>query len=602
MRARLRHALLSPPTAWAAVFLLLALLAVFITGAYWQAAATGPQVQVPMFYDAHYLFPRPWTQEQEAPGVPPPAPVAAVYGDNQISQTFIAGADNLALVALWLAGMPGERVEITLQGPADELYRGTIIIDIPEGRDYRMGFRPLPRVAGKTFHLTVRAPSATVEHPVIVRSIGGDRLGAAVQLNEYSRPGNLELRTYSRGAPGSWWLAAIGEQLLPGVFRVRLRQYKPSLFKGNAFTLLVSLTVVLSGAFLILAPAGRTSHRLVLPWSLVLLLVGFLGWQAVSGRAILSRPDIGLEPRDGQPITPAPPPGITRLVDDYVLTLWTAVREPEARFVEARWQENEARVDVPVPSRVTYPLTVPPGARFWSGLRLSGSGAGGARFSVWIGDTKAEEVVIEPAAGVSWIEVDLAPWVGKATFLSLVAEGGAKGMRGAWIRPQLTADGSWLLASVPREDPAFRDATFGFGDAIKLHGYALSHDDASLGVRLYWGAERSVEDNAKVFVHLLDAAGEIISQSDSVPVVGTYPLPAWAPGMVVVDEHHLDLPAELPAGSTLAVGLYDPGSGTRWPASDSQGTRLADDRVLLSVAIERAGTAQHRLATQGGLR
>ena len=73
----------------------------------WRSSGVGPQVQVPMFYDAHYLFPRPWTQEQEAPGVPPPAPLSVLYGPNRVTQSFIAGADRLSMVEVWLAGPAG---------------------------------------------------------------------------------------------------------------------------------------------------------------------------------------------------------------------------------------------------------------------------------------------------------------------------------------------------------------------------------------------------------------------------------------------------------------------------------------------------------------
>ncbi|MCZ7674566.1 MAG: hypothetical protein M5U34_49285 [Chloroflexi bacterium] len=43
------------------------------------------------------------------------------------------------------------------------------------------------------------APGASAEEPTITRVVGGDRLGGAVQINEYRRPGNLEMRTYVRG-------------------------------------------------------------------------------------------------------------------------------------------------------------------------------------------------------------------------------------------------------------------------------------------------------------------------------------------------------------------------------------------------------------------
>ena len=89
------------------LLIILVLVIVLLSAGWWRSTGVGAQVQVPMFYDAHYLFPRPWTQEQEAPGVPEPAPVSALFGPNMVTQGFIAGADNLTMVDVWIAGPAG---------------------------------------------------------------------------------------------------------------------------------------------------------------------------------------------------------------------------------------------------------------------------------------------------------------------------------------------------------------------------------------------------------------------------------------------------------------------------------------------------------------
>ena len=61
----------------------------------------------------------------------------------------------------------------------------------------------------------------------------------------------------------------------------------------------------------------------------------------------------------------------------------------------------------------------------------------------------------------------------------------------------------------------------------------------------------------------------------------TYPTSFWDPGEIVVDEVRLSL-AEVPVGSYgLAVGVYDPASGTRLPVLDGTGQVQPDDRLVL---------------------
>ena len=83
-------------------------------------------------------------------------------------------------------------------------------------------------------------------------------------------------------------------------------------------------------------------------------------------------------------------------------------------------------------------------------------------------------------------------------------------------------------------------------------------------VPLVWRAEAETTIDYHVFVHLVDAGGEIVAQSDAAPANWTRPTTGWLPGEYVVDTHTLTLPATLPEGRlTLRVGLYDPDTGAR---------------------------------------
>jgi len=97
-----------------------------------------------------------------------------------------------------------------------------------------------------------------------------------------------------------------------------------------------------------------------------------------------------------------------------------------------------------------------------------------------------------------------------------------------------------------------------FSGLISLLAYeVLEGEDGSLSLVLYWRSLERMENDYTVFIHLLDAGGNIVAQGDSPPVQGHYPTTAWAVGEMVRDEHPLVGPPEAPArGVRFAVGWY----------------------------------------------
>ncbi|MEZ4609552.1 MAG: hypothetical protein R2838_04725 [Caldilineaceae bacterium] len=94
-------------------------------------------------------------------------------------------------------------------------------------------------------------------------------------------------------------------------------------------------------------------------------------------------------------------------------------------------------------------------------------------------------------------------------------------------------------------------------------GFDVVRTADALEVTLLWQAQVTPQIPYKVFVHLLNADGELVAQSDAEPA-GGYSTTTWLPGEVVADTHRIPLPpaaAEQPL--TLAVGLYDPAGGAR---------------------------------------
>lgn len=110
-----------------------------------------------------------------------------------------------------------------------------------------------------------------------------------------------------------------------------------------------------------------------------------------------------------------------------------------------------------------------------------------------------------------------------------------------------------------------------FGDVIALEGYAL--DDA--GVTLYWRGLQPPPQDYNLFVHVLDAAGNIIAQADGPPAL---PTSWWDANEQVLDVRALDA---LDRAEAIVVGLYDLSSGQRLPARKPDGAAWPDDAVVL---------------------
>lgn len=121
------------------------------------------------------------------------------------------------------------------------------------------------------------------------------------------------------------------------------------------------------------------------------------------------------------------------------------------------------------------------------------------------------------------------------------------------------------------------EAIFGEPPQIRLPGYTVNPSAGELVLTLYWQAETVQSTNYQVFIHLTNAAGEIIAQHDAAPSAGARPTRTWLPGEVIADEHSLAAPA---ADYTIWVGLYNPVDGARLPVM-ADGLPVSDNRLQL---------------------
>jgi hypothetical protein len=123
------------------------------------------------------------------------------------------------------------------------------------------------------------------------------------------------------------------------------------------------------------------------------------------------------------------------------------------------------------------------------------------------------------------------------------------------------------------------------GDQISLLGFEVADSLApgdDLDVALYWQAQGAIPEDYVVFVHLLDAEGQIVASHDGLPMDGRYPTRAWLAGDVVADVHRMSLAPGTPQGTyRLQVGMYRWPSMERLPIWDSAGVEQMNGILVL---------------------
>lgn len=115
--------------------------------------------------------------------------------------------------------------------------------------------------------------------------------------------------------------------------------------------------------------------------------------------------------------------------------------------------------------------------------------------------------------------------------------------------------------------------------SIPLANHGPLKADDVLQLNVTWQPLQPLNEDWKVFVHLVDASGRVLAQFDGQPLEGTYPTSHWIPGELVKDSYPLMLPSDASTGPyRVFVGLYNEASGLRLPVpGDSEG------RVVLNV-------------------
>jgi hypothetical protein len=149
-------------------------------------------------------------------------------------------------------------------------------------------------------------------------------------------------------------------------------------------------------------------------------------------------------------------------------------------------------------------------------------------------------------------------------------------IRPEYPTPTLAKWQAWVL-------PHCSDVTF--GDQLRMLGYRVSRAESPAGrdvtLTLYWQAVQDMDLNYSAFVHVVDSAGALITQSDVGLGSDTgYPTSAWWVEDIVKSHHVLAMtPDILEGASEIRVGVYFWASGERLAAIEEG--KLVGDYITL---------------------
>lgn len=106
-------------------------------------------------------------------------------------------------------------------------------------------------------------------------------------------------------------------------------------------------------------------------------------------------------------------------------------------------------------------------------------------------------------------------------------------------------------------------------EVVLLDVHATCAGPGQVTVNSTWRAEKRVEADVTLFVHLVSEDGQMVAQADGYPLDGMLPLWLWRPSEIVHDVREF---SDAPHGEcTVRLGLWDRQTGERWNANGTGG-------------------------------
>jgi hypothetical protein len=126
-----------------------------------------------------------------------------------------------------------------------------------------------------------------------------------------------------------------------------------------------------------------------------------------------------------------------------------------------------------------------------------------------------------------------------------------------------------------------------FAGLIRLETMAFPPESpagVALPVELQWRSLAKLPQDYHVFIHLLDGAGQLLSQADGQPLHWSRPTSTWQPGERLIDRYGLWVPPATATGPyQVRIGLYLPSDGQRLLLANGE------DAVSVTVKIREQG-------------
>ncbi len=138
--------------------------------------------------------------------------------------------------------------------------------------------------------------------------------------------------------------------------------------------------------------------------------------------------------------------------------------------------------------------------------------------------------------------------------------------------------------------PVGNRAEIKFDSLFQLEGYEISDlkPGESAQIKLCWRALEEIPDSYKIFIHLVNQEGAIVSQVDAVPCYGECPTTGWLPGEYICTAFALPTPADLPEGNyALVSGAYDSLREERLPLYDGTNRYVGDGFRVVGFKIAK---------------
>jgi hypothetical protein len=124
-----------------------------------------------------------------------------------------------------------------------------------------------------------------------------------------------------------------------------------------------------------------------------------------------------------------------------------------------------------------------------------------------------------------------------------------------------------------------------FGGALALAGAELRPEPDRLVVRLDWRVIAETDAPLVAFVHVYDAGGGLVAQSDGPPGGGLAPQALWAAGDGLAEERVIDVSALPPGSYRVAVGVYNATDGARLAVETTE--LVSADNTVTIGTLER---------------